>query len=243
MKKSYFDETDFFKQRNSAPNHEGHRQRVYERYKNSGIESFSDHEVLEMLLFFIHTRRDTKPFAKNLLSRFGSLEKVFNTPPIKLEQINGIGKSGARLISLVHHITVLLNKQALASKKITISSQPSLIKYLKSAMSAQPVEHVRLLLLNSKNILIKDLVLSKGSETQAYVPPREILKHALNHHATAFILVHNHPSGDTTPSVDDIKLTRNLYAAANTIDLIMLDHIIIGDCEKNFYSFREKGII
>jgi DNA repair protein RadC len=243
MGKSYFEETDFFSQRNPTPTHEGHRQRVYKRYDNSGVESLSDHEVLELLLFFVHARRDTKPFAKELLLKLGSLEKVFSTPSIKLEKIKGVGKSGARLISLVYQITVLLNKQALAQKKITISSHPTLITYLKSAMGTQPIEQVRILLLDSKNNLVKDLILSKGSETQAHVAPREVLKKVLNYDATAFILVHNHPSGDTTPSNEDIRLTRNLYAAANTLGLAMFDHIIIGNTLDSFYSFREKGVI
>ncbi len=241
MEKSYFDETGFFKK--PPPCHTGHRQRVYKRFDNSNIESFSDHEVLEMLLFYVHQRRDTKPFAKILLNHFGSIEKVFGASQSQLSKFEGVKKSGARLIKLIHHINILLEKQKAFNTKITINSQESLIRYLTSAMQQLPIEQVRLILLDSRNNLLRDEIMYEGSENQAFIAPREILKKALEFHAVSFILVHNHPSGHVKPSNDDIKITKCIETAAETLGLQLLDHIIIGKDPKKYFSFKKAGII
>lgn len=221
----------------------GHRKRIYERFDKAGIEGFSDHEVLEMLLCFVFVRIDTKPLAKALLSEFGSLEKVFSANAEQICRIDGIGPAASRLIVFMREISLILGRRRAMSSDATISSGSDLIKYLGAAMENLPEEQLRVIFVNNANRIIKDEVLSRGVEDQTAVFPRQIMKRAMALHATGIIVVHNHPTGQLRPSNADLVITRSLVAAADALAIRMLDHVIVGSEEKGYFSFRENGLI
>lgn len=244
MNKSYFSETNFFNDNKpSTPDATGHRQRIFKRFDESNFDSFSDHEVLEMLLFYSFSRCDTKPFAKALIANFGSLEGVLTAPLNKLCQVSGIGASTARLIKAFYQLGILINKRNAITNEISISNKSDLIKYLKSSMAYLPTEQVRVLFLDAKNKIIKDDVMGEGTETQSAVFPRKIMQRALEYHAIAIIIVHNHPSGDTRPSNADISITEQIKNAAKTLNIALFDHLIIGKKDNCYFSFRENSLL
>ncbi|NLV93400.1 MAG: DNA repair protein RadC [Candidatus Riflebacteria bacterium] len=242
--KSYFSETNFFNENKSVkPDASGHRQRIFKRFDESNFDSFSDHEVLEMILFYSFSRCDTKPFAKALIVEFGSLEGVLTAPVSKLRKVNGIGGSTARLIKAFYQLSILINKRNALTSVISISNKSDLIKYLKSSMAYLPIEQVRVLFLDAKNKIIKDEVMGEGTETQSAVFPRKIMQKSLEYHAVAIIMVHNHPSGDIRPSNADISITEQIKNAAKTLNIALFDHLIIGKKEDCYFSFRENSLL
>jgi DNA repair protein RadC len=212
----------------SAPEHyHGHRERLRERFREQGDTALADYEILELLLFRLIPRRDTKPIAKALIERFGSLSGVFGAPAALLTEVKGVGENVAldlKLISTVAHRTL---KSEIRSKQV-LSSWSSVIQYCHAAMAHETREQFRILFLDKRNVLIADEVQGRGTVDHTPVYPREVVKRALELSATAIILVHNHPSGDPTPSRADIDMTKVIIEAAKALDITVHDHIIIG---------------
>jgi len=218
----------------------GHRQRLKKRYSQLGIDTLHDYEVLELLLFYAIPRRDTKDLAKDLIKRFGSLKKLMDADPKEIEALPGVGAQTALLIGLVRDLgTLYLREKAMETAQI--SSTKALLDYCMASMGGLKDERFNVIYLNAQNRIIKTEVIQEGIVNQAVVYPRKILEKALKHKASAVILVHNHPSGNIKPSEADIRLTRTLQDTARVLDILIHDHIIVG--ENRYFSFREEGLI
>ncbi|HEV7310497.1 RadC family protein [Ensifer sp.] len=205
----------------------GHRDRLRTRYREHGDTALADYELLEMLLFRLIPRKDTKPIAKALLARFKTLAGVFGAPVALLQEVSGIGETVAldlKLISTIGHRTL---KSELHQKQV-LSSWSAVIDYCHAAMAYETKEQFRILFLDKRNTLIADEVQQKGTIDHTPVYPREVVKRALELSATAIILVHNHPSGDPTPSRADIDMTKLIVETARPLGIAVHDHIIIG---------------
>ncbi len=205
----------------------GHRERLRNRFREHGDTALADYEILELLLFRLIPRRDTKPIAKALIDRFGSLAGVFGAPAALLQEIKGVGEAVAfdlKLISTIGHRTL---KSELRDKQV-LSSWSSVIQYCHAAMAHETREQFRILFLDKRNTLIADEVQGRGTVDHTPVYPREVVRRALELSATALILVHNHPSGDPTPSRADIDMTKMIIDAAKPLGIAIHDHIIIG---------------
>lgn len=204
----------------------GHRSRLKSRFMNNGASALADYELLELLLFRSIPRRDTKPIAKNLISVFGSFSEVLAAPPERLAEIKGIGQS-----TITDFQIVKASAEALVSgqvrEKPLLGSWSSVIDYCRTAMAFEDKEQFRILFLDKKNKLIKDEVQQVGTVDHTPVYPREVVKRALELSATAIILVHNHPSGDPTPSRADIEMTKTINEIASSLGITVHDHIII----------------
>jgi DNA repair protein RadC len=224
----------------NPPHHLGHRERLKDRFERAGIAGLQDYEVLELLLFYALPRKDVKPLAKDLMRRFGSLKGVLDAGHESLEGVPGIGRHAALLFRLVRDLgSLYLQKRA--EEKEQISSTKELIDYCLSSMGGLKDEHFAVIYLNARNKIIKVETIQEGIVNQAVVYPRKVLEKALKHKASAIILVHNHPSGHVRPSDADIRLTRVLQDAARVMDIVLHDHLIVG--ENRFFSFREEGIL
>jgi DNA repair protein RadC len=205
----------------------GHRERLRNRFRENGDTALAGYELLELLLFRLIPRRDTKPIAKALIERFGSLAGVFGAPTSLLREVTGVGEAVAldlKLISTVAHRTL---KSELRGKQV-LSSWSSVIQYCQAAMAHETREQFRILFLDKRNALIADEVQGLGTVDHTPVYPREVVKRALELSATALILVHNHPSGDPTPSRADIDMTKMIIDTAKPLGITVHDHIIVG---------------
>jgi DNA repair protein RadC len=222
------------------PHFHGHRQRLRARFAESGASALADYELLELLLFQVLPRRDAKPIAKHLLARFGSFSEVLAAEPARLMEVDGIGESAANHLKLVHAAAQRFAKDALPDKPV-LSSWQSLVDYCRTAMAFEPREQFRILFLDKKNALIADEVQQVGTVDHTPVYPREVVKRALELSATALILVHNHPSGDPTPSPADVAMTRTILDIAKPLGIVLHDHLIVG--RKGHVSFRERKLI
>ncbi|MCM2455088.1 DNA repair protein RadC [Rhizobium sp. CG4] len=225
----------------SADHHyHGHRDRLRSRYRDNGDTSLADYEILELLLFRLIPRKDTKPIAKALLARFGTLSGVFGAPAALLQEVNGIGETVAldiKLISTISHRTL---KSEIRNKQI-LSSWSAVVEYCHAAMAHETREQFRILFLDKRNVLIADEVQGTGTVDHTPVYTREVIKRALELSATALILAHNHPSGDPAPSRADIDMTRTIIEAAKPLGITVHDHIIIG--KDGHVSFKGMGLI
>jgi DNA repair protein RadC len=214
--------------RNSAqPHFHGHRERLKQRFADGGADALQDYELLELILFEALPRRDTKPLAKDLIKRFGSFSEVLAAPGNQLMEIAGVGER------TVHHLKLFLaTAQRFArdrlQEKPILDSWSSVIDYCRAAMAYAAIEQFRILFLNKKNQLITDEVQQTGTVDHTPVYPREVVKRALELSATAVILVHNHPSGDPTPSTADIQMTKTLVEVGKPLGIAVHDHIIVG---------------
>jgi DNA repair protein RadC len=226
-----------------AETHAGHRERLRNRFDRAGLEGLGDHEILEFLLFYVNTQKDTKPVAKALLSEFGSIEGIFAARPEQLLNIAGIGPQAVRLFLFFREVSTLILKRKSLHGNTTISSISDLLSYLGASMANLPEEEFRVLFFNHANCVLKDEVFSHGTEDQTAVFPRKIMKRALGLHSTGILVVHNHPSGLISPSQADRDITRSLHAAALALEIRLLDHIIIGREGKGYFSFRENRLI
>ncbi|AHJ63552.1 DNA repair protein radC [Granulibacter bethesdensis] len=219
---------------------EGHRARMRNRLLTHGPEALADYEMLEMLLFLALPRRDTKPLAKDLLNHFGSFAAVISASPRELTTIKGVGEAGAAALTLVRAASLrLLRADAVAQP--VLNNWERLIAYLNASLAREKNEQFRVLFLDNRNQLIADEILAHGTVNHAPVYPREVVKRALELHATALIVVHNHPSGDPTPSAEDIRMTRELREAGRLLSLDLHDHVIIG--RHGWSSFRKQGLL
>jgi DNA repair protein RadC len=205
----------------------GHRDRLRQRFREGGDRALADYELLELLLFRLIPRRDTKPIAKALLARFGSLPEVLGAPVQLLTEVKGVGGSVATDLKLVASIAHRMLKGELKGRQV-LASWSSVIEYCRAAMAFEAREQFRVLFLDKKNALIADEVQQTGTVDHTPVYPREVVKRALELSATAIILVHNHPSGDPTPSRADIEMTKLIIETARPLGITVHDHIIIG---------------
>ena len=222
------------------PHYRGHRERLRQRFLQTGPDSLADYELLELLLFGAIPRRDVKPLAKQLLEQFGSLGAVVSADAIQLERRGGLGPAAIASLKVVAALSTRVLREQVHDQPV-LSSWTQLINYLTAAMKYEKSEQFRLLFLDRKNQLIADEVQQRGTVDHAPVYPREVVKRALELHATALIMVHNHPSGDPTPSKADVEITRQVAKAAATINLTVHDHLIIS--RKGHTSFKSLGLL
>lgn len=206
----------------------GHRERVRERFNKVGGEAFTDVELLEAVLHLAVPRRDTKNIAKLLLRRFGSFSAVLAAPRSELDSFEGLGDTSITSLKVILAAAQRFARDALDNDKPILSSWTTLIDYCRSAMAFEDVEQFRILFLDKKNRLIADEVQQRGTVDHTPVYPREVMKRALELGATALILVHNHPSGDPTPSTADVQMTRQIVDVAKPLGVTVHDHIVIG---------------
>ena len=224
----------------SKPHYHGHRQRLRQRVLDKGAESLSDYEVLEVLLFGAHPRGDMKPLAKQLLQKFGSLAGVISASARDLESLPGMGASSAAALKIVQEAARRLAFEE-AQNGPVISSWDKLLAYCRISMSHEKIEQFRLLFLDKKNRLIADELQQTGTVDHTPVYPREVAKRALELGASALVLVHNHPSGDTTPSQGDIAMTKEVQSTMEKLGIVVHDHVIIG--KSGHSSFRSLGLL
>ncbi|HVW74199.1 MAG TPA: DNA repair protein RadC [Rhizomicrobium sp.] len=219
---------------------EGHRERLRERFLKGGADAMPDYELLELTLFAALPRRDTKPLAKALLLRFGSFADVIAAPRARLLEVKGVGESVANHLKIVEAAAQRLAKTSVIGRP-ALSSWAALLDYCTTAMARRESEEFRILFLDRKNVLIADEVQNKGTVDHTPVYPREIIKRALELSASAIILVHNHPSGDPTPSKADILMTREIVSGAKALGLAVHDHLVIG--RSGHASFKALGLL
>ncbi|BCA57989.1 RadC family protein [Sphingomonas sp. HMP6] len=225
---------------NPAPDHAGHRGRLRQRLLEQGGEGLLDHELIEYLLALAIPRRDTKPLAKALLAEFGGIGGLFTADAEALMRVSGMGETSAAAIKIVQ-VAALRLLRAEASAKPVLASWQALIDYLHVDMAHRTTERVRVLHLNTRNVLIRDEVMSDGSIDEAAVYVREVIRRAIDLGSAAIILVHNHPSGDPAPSRADIDLTRKVAEAGKRLGIALHDHIIIG--ASGHSSLRAMGLL
>ena len=218
----------------------GHRERLRERFLDGGASAIPDYELMELVLFAAIPRRDVKPLAKQLIAQFGSFAEVIAAPLSRLREIPGIGESVATQLKIVEAAALRLSRTQLLNKP-ALSSWAALIDYCTAAMARSQQEEFRILFLDRKNVLIADEVQTRGTIDHTPVYPREIVKRALELGATAIILVHNHPSGDPTPSRADIEMTRDVAAAARALSIAVHDHLVVG--RSGHASFKSLGLL
>ncbi len=218
----------------------GHRERLRARFMNGGADAFPDYEMLELVLFAAIPRRDVKPLAKGLLAHFGSFAEVIAAPRERLLEIDGIGESVVIQFKVIEAAALRLSRTRLIGKP-ALSSWQALLDYCKAAMARTAREEFRVLFLDRKNVLIADEVQSAGTIDHTPVYPREIVKRALELSASAMILVHNHPSGDPTPSRADIEMTREIAAASKPLGIAVHDHLVVG--RSGHASFKSLGLL
>jgi DNA repair protein RadC len=224
----------------AKPHHHGHRDRLRKRFAENGAQALADYELLELYLFRSIARRDTKPIAKDLISRFGSFAEVVSAPVHRLTETKYVSENVALDLKVLAAAAVKLGQESLLGRPI-LSSWNALLDYCRSAMQFEGIEQFRVLFLDRKNRLIADEILGKGTVDRAPVYPREIMKRALDLEATALILCHNHPSGDPTPSQSDIDMTNHIISAAKPLSIAVHDHLIIG--RENIASFKTLGLM
>jgi DNA repair protein RadC len=205
----------------------GHRERLRARFTAGGADALPDYELLELLLFRSLPRRDVKPIAKRMIVRFGSFAEVLSAPVERLVEIDGIGESTAIDIKIAAAAAQRLTKGSV-SKRQVLASWASVIEYCRAAMAFAEREEFRILFLDKRNQLIADEVQQRGTVDHTPVYPREIVRRALELSATALVLVHNHPSGDPTPSQADIRMTHDIIAISKPLGITIHDHVIVG---------------
>jgi DNA repair protein RadC len=218
----------------------GHRERLRGRFLKGGAEAMPDYELLELTLFAALPRRDTKPLAKALLARFGSFAEVIAAPRARLMEVKGVGETVANHLKIVEAAAHRLAKTQVINRP-ALSSWTALLDYCTATMARSAHEEFRVLFLDRKNVLIADEVQNRGTVDHTPVYPREIIKRALELSSSAIILVHNHPSGDPTPSKADIAMTREVAGAAKALGIAIHDHLVIG--RSGHASFKSLGLL
>lgn len=206
----------------------GHRQRVRDRLMSLGGESFTDVEMLEAVLHLVIPQKDTKDLAKLLLHRFGSFSAVMAAPETELRKFKGLGDTTIANLRIILAAAQRFGRDQVSRDMPILSSWSQLIDYCRTAMAYESVEQFRILFLDKKNRLVADEVQQRGTVDHTPVYPREVIKRSLELNATAIILVHNHPSGDPSPSTADVQMTREIVDAAAPMGITVHDHLIIG---------------
>ncbi|MCI5820286.1 MAG: DNA repair protein RadC [Elusimicrobia bacterium] len=224
----------------NKPSYFGHRERIREKFAAAGLDSFLDHEILELLLTYAVPRRDTKPLAWALLKKFGTLATVFDADENQLTQVDGIGTGAARFLRLIRAV---FKKYSLDEVKETVSirTPQQVLEYCKASLAGKKEECLEIIYLSVRNTVMSTQVVASGLIDRVAVSPRKIVECALAAKASAIILVHNHPSGDATPSQEDISLTQDVIQAAALFGILVHDHIIVG--KGSHYSLKANGKI
>jgi len=218
----------------------GHRERMRDKLLDRGADALADYELLEMLLFFAQPKGDTKPLAKGLINRFGSFASVLAAPSRDLFAAPGLGRHSVAAIRLVQASAQRLALAEVMNRPV-LNNWDRLLEYLHSVLARERIEQFRVLFLDNKNRLLADEAQARGTVNHTPVYPREVVKRALELHATALILVHNHPSGDPTPSDDDIDMTQEVKIAAQALSIVLHDHLIVGN--GRWVSLRQEGLL
>ena len=219
---------------------DGHRRRMRSRLLAAGPDALADHELLEMLLYLALPRRDTKALARTLLLRFGSFAGTIAAPLADLRRIEGLGDAAAAALKTVQVAALRLVRAEVVDRPV-LTNWDRLMEYLNAVMAREQVEQFRVLFLDNRNCLLADEAQGRGTVNHIPVYPREVVKRALELHAMAIILVHNHPSGDPTPSRADIDTTREIAEAARIMSMALHDHIIVGNGK--WFSMRQEGML
>ena len=218
----------------------GHRDRLRSRYETAGAQALADHELLELYLFEFIPRADTKGIAKALLARFGNLEGVLNASAVELRGVKGIGPKVAASMTVLSAIHRRSLENALYHREV-LSSWRAVHEYLRAEMAFLPREQLRVLYLNKRNALIANEVLHEGTVDHTPAYPREVIRRAIELSATAVVLVHNHPSGDPTPSRADVEMTQRIIEAGQPLGLVVHDHVVMG--RDGHASLKGLGLI
>lgn len=224
----------------TKPHYLGHRERLRQRLLESPKGVLPDYEILEMLLFLSKPRGDTKPLAKELIKTFGSFGRVMNADPLALQKVKGMGEASIATLRILQECAERLLKEE-AEEKPILQSWKALLDYCRTAMGHLATEEFRVLYLNKGNMLIEDEVQGNGTVDHTPVYPREVIKRALYLGASSLILVHNHPSGNPSPSKADIDLTQQIIMAAKTVGISVHDHLIIS--ATRHFSFKSNGLM
>ncbi len=219
---------------------EGHRTRLRARLLTAGPDAVADHELLEMVLFLALPRRDTKPIARALLARFGSFANAISAPLPDLRGVDGLGDAGAAALKTIQAAALRLLRAEVLEQPV-LNDWQRLLDYLGAVLGRERTEQFRVLFLDNRNRLLADEAQSRGTVNHTPVYPREVVKRALELHATALILVHNHPSGDPSPSRDDVEMTKAIAAAAQALGVALHDHVVVGN--GRWFSFRREGLL
>lgn len=221
------------------PHHSGHRDRLRERFVKGGVEALADYEILELILFLALPRRDVKPLAKKLIQSFGSFNGVFHATIPDLVAF-GLSENTAIALKTLEAAAFHLMKHDLIGRPV-LNNWAKLMDYMQATMAHEKKEHFRLLFMNKKNELIADEIQQTGTVDHTPAYPREIVKRALELSATAIILVHNHPSGDSSPSKSDIDMTQAIIMAAKPLSITIHDHLIVS--RNGITSLKNKGLM
>ena len=219
------------------PGYLGHRQRIKEKYERSGIDGWLDYEVLELVLSYAIPRKDTKPIAKELLSRFKTINGVLDSDKKDLQSIKEISGHTAFFLKLLKDVAILYAENGIHNRDL-LSSPQVVHDYLKASLKGAVDEEFKMLFLDSRNQLIAVETFKVGTVNRSVVYPRKVVERALYNHAVGVIIAHNHPSGALQPSQDDRGITKVIKEALKTVDIALLDHIIIGN--NDYYSFRNN---
>ena len=227
---------------NDEPDYLGHRERLRRRFLLGGGRDMPDYELLELLLTIAIPRRDVKPLAKELIRKFGSFAEVVNAPLEELMLVKGVKENTAEVLRIVRECSVRSSWQSLKGMDApVISDFDAMVDYCRSAMAYQTVEEFRIIFLNSKLYVIGEEIQQRGTVDQVAIHPREVIKSAMMHGASAMILVHNHPSGIVTPSKADMEITKRIKEAAEAVSIRLFDHLIIS--KSSVYSFHNQGFV
>ncbi len=221
------------------PHYTGHRQRLRERLLQHGADALQDYELLEILLFAAIPQRDVKPLAKDLLAKFKTLKGVIQAPRDALEAF-GLGDVPISIFNTVAATHIRISRNEIIDQPV-LNNWQKILDYCYAAMAHETIEQLRIIFLNRKNRVIADEVMQKGTIDHTPVYTREVVKRALELGAGAIILVHNHPTGDPTPSKDDIVMTKAIAEASKTVGVVLHDHLIIG--KGRHTSFKESGLL
>jgi len=224
----------------NKPHYIEHRKRLRERFQKAGAEGLQDYELLELLLTYAVPRRDVKPIAKSLINRFGGLSGVLDANQKELEEVAGLGSVSATLLRLVKELCIAYLAERMKQRDV-LSSPRLVVDFARLKLSGLPHEAFMAVYLNVRNEVIDYEILIEGTVDSVVIYPRRIIESALSNHATALILVHNHPSGHPEPSEEDKHITRAISQAARTLDIRVLDHIIVG--KDGYFSFMEGGLL
>ena len=218
----------------------GHRQRLRARFMKSGPEALADYELLELILFQAQPRGDVKPLAKSLIKQFGSFAEAVSAPTDRLQEMPGLGEATIVALKSVQAAALKLSQGRVMNKPV-LAGWTALLDYCRASMAYHPTEQFRILFLDRKNMLIADEIQQTGTIDHTPVYPREVVKRALELGSSAIIMVHNHPSGDPTPSRADIEMTKLVQEAGEKLGIILHDHLIIGRSGET--SFKSIGLI
>ncbi|MGC1466900.1 MAG: DNA repair protein RadC [Pseudolabrys sp.] len=224
----------------ASPHYHGHRERLRTRFREAGSDAISEYELLELVLFRAIPQRDVKPLAKELIAKFGSFAEVVAAPRTRLKELKGLGDAAVDELKIVHAAASRLARGKV-QKRPLLSSWSSVLDYCRTTMAFAEKEQFRLLFLDKRNQLIADELQQTGTVDHTPVYPREVVKRALELSATAIILVHNHPSGDPTPSRADVQMTQAIVDVAKPLGISVHDHIIVG--KEGHASFKGLRLI